>query len=97
VAAFIAWIEENLGSRPEGLTIDRIDADGDYEPGNVRWATREVQAFNTRGRRADALERSLAERRSIARALAREGMTQREIADVLGASQQSVSNYLKVT
>jgi DNA-directed RNA polymerase specialized sigma24 family protein len=92
---FITWIEANLGPRPGGMSIDRINANGDYEPGNVRWATREVQAFNRRGRRADALRRSLAERRSVARALEREGMTQREIADVLGASQQSVSNYLK--
>ena len=37
-----------LPGRTEGSTIDRINNDGHYEPGNVRWADRSTQMRNRR-------------------------------------------------
>ena len=42
----------NVGRRPAAdWSLDRIDPNGDYEPGNVRWATRRIQSRNRRNAR----------------------------------------------
>ena len=48
--AFIDWILKNLGERPEGCSLDRINTDGNYEPSNLRWATASEQRINQRRR-----------------------------------------------
>lgn len=46
IRLFVADIDRDLGTRPEGMTLDRIDNHGNYEPGNVRWATAAEQVAN---------------------------------------------------
>lgn len=40
----------DMGERPDGKTVDRKDVNGNYEPGNCRWATKAEQNQNRRKR-----------------------------------------------
>lgn len=73
----------DMGERPAGTTLDRIDNDRGYEPGNCRWANHFEQA---RSRSNTKLTES-----DVAAIRAAEGCTQREIAERFGIHQSTVS------
>ncbi len=49
---FLAWLQAvGMHPRPPGATLDRINVNGHYEPGNLRWSTATEQNRNARSNR----------------------------------------------
>lgn len=85
-AIFLKWAISN-GYRDD-LTLDRIDNDGHYEPGNCRWVTRAEQSHN-RGDNRFTLESAAAIRARYRAG----GVTYRQLAAEYGAA---VSGIFKI-
>ena len=76
IEQFEKWVKTSGWKK--GLTIDRIDVDGDYCPENCRWATRKEQANN---RRDTVRIKFLGEEHTLS-----------EWAEILGVNQSTLKN-----
>lgn len=78
----------DMGERPAGRSLDRLNNDGDYEPGNCSWRTKVEQCRNTR---RTVLNETLVIK---IRTLSSQGMSGRGIARSMGLNHQTVQGVI---
>ena len=88
--AFVAYVDQHLGPRPSPRhSIDRVDNEGHYGPGNIRWASYETQ---NRNRHMTKYTGKLTDRDvACIRHWADAGVSQSDLAHVFGVDQSHVS------
>lgn len=79
----------DMGERPKGLTLERIDNAADYGPGNCKWATYAEQSRNRRCTKLDAAKVE------IIRAERAQGVLLTDLADRFGVSFSLISQVAR--